>query len=343
LPVGWAGESEEEEEEGQNDFCDMPKQDEMCTPRAVARLIAVLMVVAGFFGLFTLFFVLIYESAGHMHDNWGDYQAGAKRISSDMEALLSMISKRAPAHMMQDVTDRMLAGVGDMVSFLVGATVGNLTGTLAFVLMILLYMMFWLCHPVYIQESVAVLFKRYIMLKTLASVLYASCVWVLLHSLGINLAVVFGLITFLFNFVPEVGPFLAAVLPAPVILFDGRLDNPWVTLGVALGGQLALKFLFGNIVEVLLIERQQDMRMHPVIILFFMAFFGWIWGATGMVLSVPLMAAAKGSLYMLPPSYRNPMLTVLEGDKRAPARYDAWYQHRHVRHEASPCTTKSST
>merc|ERR1719362_1927117 len=194
----------------------------------------------------------------------------------------------------------------------------------------ILYMMFWLCNPVDVKESVAKVFEKYILLKSVSSAGYAFCVWFLLYMLGIDLAIVFGLITFLFNFVPEVGPFLAAMLPLPVILFDGRLSNPWLVLGIALGGTLLLKFLFGNIVEVILIESRQDMKMHPVIILFLMAFFGWIWGATGMVLSVPLMAAAKGSMYMLPPTYRNPLLMILEGDKKAPARYDAWYQNRHI-------------
>merc|ERR550532_585016 len=150
--------------------------------------------------------------------------------------------------MMHDMTKKVVGSLGDIVSLLVSATVGNLSSTLVSVLMTFLYTIFWLCHPVYVQESVAVLFKRYIMLKTIASAGYAFCVWVLLHTLGINLAVVFALITFLFNFVPEVGPFLAAMLPVPVIIFDGRLSNPWLVLGIALGGTLVLKFIFGNIV-----------------------------------------------------------------------------------------------
>lgn len=316
--------------------------DEGCNLRKPARVVAVLLVIGGFFALISLFFVMIYQNVAHMRDSWEDYQLGAKRISNDTQVVLSLISKQASPNMMHDITEKMLGAVGDVLSFLVSAMVGNLTSTMVSMLMILLYMVFWLCHPVYIQESVAVLFKRYILLKTLASAGYAFCVWVLLHALGINLAVVFGLITFLFNFVPEVGPFLAAMLPVPVILFDGRLSNPWLVLSIALGGTLMLKFLFGNIVEVILIESQQDMKMHPVIILFLMAFFGWIWGATGMVLSVPLMAAAKGSMYVLPPTYRNPLLMILEGDKRAPARYDAWYQNRHVVQEPVAQCMRSS-
>jgi len=294
------------------------------------RTISVLIVIGGFIILIALFFVLIYESVVRMNDSWDDYLEGAKRISNDSQVVINLISKTASPKMMHDMTQNVVGSLGDIVSLLFSLTVGNVSSSMVSLLMTFLYMIFWLCHPMYVQESVAVLFKRYILLKTLSSAGYAFCVWVLLHTLGINLAVVFGLLTFLFNFVPEVGPFIAALAAVPVILFDGRLSSPWVVLAIALGGTLVLKFLFSNIVEVLLIESQQDMKMHPVIILFLMSFFGWIWGATGMVLSVPLMAAAKGSMYKLPPLYRNPLLMILEGDKRAPARYEAWYQNRHV-------------
>merc|ERR1740121_3340040 len=112
------------------------------------------------------------------------------------------------------------------------------------------------------------------------------------------------------------------LLPLPVILFDGRRDEPIYRMAIALVGQLALKFFFGNVVEVKLVERQQDMHMHPVIILYSVAFFGWIWGATGMLLSVPIMAALKDAVSVVPQAYRAPILIIMEGDKRAPERWE---------------------
>eukprot|EP00931_Biecheleriopsis_adriatica_P065790 TRINITY_DN40263_c0_g1_i1.p1 TRINITY_DN40263_c0_g1~~TRINITY_DN40263_c0_g1_i1.p1 ORF type:complete len:449 (-),score=101.15 TRINITY_DN40263_c0_g1_i1:40-1386(-) len=296
-----------------------------------ARALAVLLVVAGFSGVISLFFLLAFNSIEQMKDHLHEYELGAKRISSDARSVLSMVSQKAPTDVLDHITQKGLESLGELLSALASSTVGNLTSSLAEVLMVLLYMVFWLCNPIDVQEQVALLFRRYIMLKTLASAGYALCVWMLLHKLGVDLAIVFGLITFLFNFVPEIGPFLAALFPLPVILMDGRLNQPWAVLGVAMAGQLALKFVFGNIVEVMLIESQQDMKMHPVVILFFVAFFGWIWGPTGMLLSVPLVAAAKGMLHVLPSTYRDPLLVLLEGDKWAPLRYKAWYEEKHIR------------
>merc|ERR1711988_1787081 len=180
-------------------------------------------------------------------------------------------------------------------------------------MMLVLFMMFWLCEPMHVSHNVSGVFKQYIVLKTLASAGYASCVWLLLHFLNIDLAIVFGLVTFLFNFVPEVGPFLAMALPLPIVLFDGRLEHPLISLAMVLSGNLVLKCLWGNIIEVKIVERQREMQMHPVVILFFVAFFGWIWGGTGMLLSVPAVAVFKASLHLMPASYRNPILVMLEG------------------------------
>jgi len=312
-----------------------PEEGAGCGLRRACRAVAVVLVVAGFVAFVVLFGVMIYASAEHMRGNWEHYRVGAERIGKDANGFMSVVLQRAPPTIIGDTTKKALDSLDEVVQFLVGAAVNSLTDILFQALMMILYMMFWLCNPIDVKKSVAVLFKRYILLKSVASALYALCVWFLLYMLGIDLAIVFGLITFLFNFVPEVGPFLAAILPLPVVLFDGRLDQPWAILFTALGGQVALKFIFGNIVEVVLIERQQDMKMHPVIILFLVCFFGWIWGATGMLLSVPLVAAGKGAMHVLPSAYRDPILMVLEGDQQAPARYNAWCQEKHVTEQAA--------
>merc|ERR1711982_33981 len=105
-----------------------------------------------------------------------------------------------------------------------------------------------------------------------------------------------------------------------MILLDSRLDRPFLVLFVAILGQLALKFAFSNIIEVKLIESDKKLRMHPVMILLSVGIFGHVWGPTGMLLSVPLMALLKISLFsdLVPSSYRDPILVLLEGDRDAP-------------------------
>merc|ERR1719446_1253049 len=113
------------------------------------------------------------------------------------------------------------------------------------------------------------------------------------------------------------------VLPCPIILLDSRLERPFLVLIMALIGQLGLKFAFSYFIEVKLIESDKKLRMHPVMILLSVGIFGYLWGPTGMLLSVPLMALLKISLFsdLVPSSYRDPILVILEGDRNAPMHH----------------------
>merc|ERR1711934_287881 len=103
------------------------------------------------------------------------------------------------------------------------------------------------------------------------------------------------------------GAFIAMVLPVPVIIFDSKLRSPFITLFIATAGQLGLKFVFANIIEVKLVEHDATMKMHPVVTLLALSFFGFIWGPTGMLLSVPLMAYMKVVVLSdLPPHLQGP-------------------------------------
>lgn len=288
----------------------------------IIRTVAVLLVAALFLGLVTLFFMMIYMSAEHMRKNFHFYQEGATRLGDKFGHVERLLRKMVPQEALNKMSSKAVTGVEDVLSSALSFILEGVTGTLVEGLMMLLYMLFWLCQPMHVSTNVSTLFKRYILLKSLASAGYAFSVWLLLHFMGIDLAIVFGLITFLFNFVPEVGPFIAIVLPLPIMLFDARINHPLLTLGTVFGGNLTLKCLWANVIEVKLVESQEEMRMHPVVILFFVAFFGWLWGPTGMLLSVPAMAVLKASMTLFPKKYRDPILITLEGDRLAPRRFE---------------------
>lgn len=302
--------------------------------RSVARGMAVLSTVVTTVVAISFFCVMIYRSALHMQENWGQYQTGAERISADLKNLTQSIRQEAqiPDDVIDSLTEKGLRGLEDLLTSMVSSIVEHVSSIMFSVMMMLLYMVFWLSHPVHIGKTVLSVFKNYILLKTLVSVFYAFFVFCLLTWLDVDLAIVFGLVTFVFNFVPEFGPLMAACLPLPVILFDARLDNPWLTMCSVFLGQIMLKCFFGNFVEVKLIESSREMTMHPVIILFNVAFFGWIWGPTGMLLSVPVVAAFKAMLHLMPARYRAPILKVLEGDSDAPRRFNSWIESHTKEH-----------
>lgn len=300
--------------------------------RMAARGLAVLTATLGIVGLLSCFGLLVMQSARRMRDHWDVYQKGAQQINTQLRGLLNKVPHSVMVQY-QDVSADMFKAAQDMLYGLLGDIVNNVSSVLFGILLTMLYTFFWLCSPVPMDSSIDVMFRKYIMFKTLACFGYGMCVGILLAFLSIDLASVFALTTFVLNYVPEVGPFVAMVLPCPVILFDSRLERPVLVLLAALAGQLALKFAFGNIIEVKLIESDKKLRLHPVIILLSVGIFGYLWGPTGMLLSVPLMALVKISLFseLVPASYRDPILVMLEGDRNAPMKHGLRGPHQATR------------
>ncbi|CAE7307646.1 HCN2, partial [Symbiodinium necroappetens] len=188
------------------------------------------------------------ESARHMQEHWDVYQKGADQLTRDLLSLFSKVPESFKKQY-QEVSADTLKSAQDLFYSLLGNIVNNVSSLILGVLLTMLYTLFWLCSPVPMDSSVDVMFRKYIMFKTLACFGYGISAGLLLYFLSVDLASVFALTTFALNFVPEVGPFIAMVLPCPVIILDSRIDRPMLVLFVAILGQLALKFAFSNIIE----------------------------------------------------------------------------------------------
>merc|ERR1719401_1734080 len=190
----------------------------------------------------------------------------------------------------------LLSRMQDAVEVLVDAIVNMAYGGLTTFFMVLLYMLFWFLRPLPIGGQAGVLVRSYIWKKTLVSFLYACCVSVLFYFLHDDLALFFGMMAFFLNYVPEVGAFISILLPVPVILLDGRLKSPLGSVASAIVGQLLLKVVINNVLEVKLVEMDREMSIHPVWVLVGLNYFGYVWGPVGMLISVPMMALLKSAL-----------------------------------------------
>eukprot|EP00450_Noctiluca_scintillans_P003890 CAMPEP_0194498630 /NCGR_PEP_ID=MMETSP0253-20130528/15206_1 /TAXON_ID=2966 /ORGANISM="Noctiluca scintillans" /LENGTH=381 /DNA_ID=CAMNT_0039340297 /DNA_START=95 /DNA_END=1240 /DNA_ORIENTATION=- len=287
----------------------------------VARGVATFVVIGSMVGVGVLIVLMIHESALHMQENWVHYEAGTKRMMGMIDKLFHHFSDQLPSKTVEGYSDKGLLYIQETLSSLVEVLLEEVSDVSVTLFMTFLYIAFWLSEPLPLTRDMAQIVQRYMMLKVIVSAGYASCVSCLLYFLLVDLSVVIGLLTFMLNFIPEVGPIVGMALPLPIILLDGRLEDPLGTAVIATLGTLTLKCLFGNIIEVKLIGRDRAMTLHPVIVLFCVAFFGWIWGATGMLLSVPLVAIMKSLTPGLPWRYRNTILVLLEGNLEAPTRF----------------------
>ena len=124
--------------------------------------------------------------------------------------------------------------------------------------------------------------KSYFLLKVKTSLITALWVFAVLWYYEIPYDFMLALLAFFFNFIPVIGSILAAI---PAILLTLLSHGFGTTLWVAVW-YLIINTVIGNILEPRIMGR--GLGLSPLVIFLSMTFWGWIFGPTGMVLSVPL-------------------------------------------------------
>jgi predicted PurR-regulated permease PerM len=130
---------------------------------------------------------------------------------------------------------------------------------------------------------------RYLSVKLLISVATGSCVWFTLVVVGVEFAFLWGVITFFFNFIPNIGAIIVTffIEVFAVLQFYPSL----VEAALALGALLVVQQILGNVVEPTLLGGR--LNLSPLVIILSLVVWGWIWGVMGMFLAVPLIVAIK--------------------------------------------------
>jgi len=135
---------------------------------------------------------------------------------------------------------------------------------------------------------------RYLAAKTLTSLLTGGLVTALLMLLGVHHAVLWGLLAFLLNYIPNIGSILAAV---PAILLGWLQLGPYAAAGV-LAGYVVINFGVGQILEPRVMGHRLD--LSALVVFLSLVFWGWLLGAVGMLLSIPLTIIIKLALESSP-------------------------------------------
>jgi AI-2 transport protein TqsA len=134
--------------------------------------------------------------------------------------------------------------------------------------------------------------KRYLLTKVLVSGTTGILVGLTLSLLKVELAMVFGLLAFLLNFIPNIGSVIATLMPLPVVVLSPELSPVAKVLAFAIPG--LIQFAVGNVIEPKIMGQSLD--LHPVVVLLGLIFFGWLWGIIGMIVATPIVAVAKIAL-----------------------------------------------
>lgn len=129
----------------------------------------------------------------------------------------------------------------------------------------------------------------YIRGKSLISAFVATVNGTILYLVGLQLALVFGVLAFFLNFVPNVGMFISVLLPMPLVILEPSFTP--LEMAIAFCGPLFVGMVAKDVLEPWLIGKAT--QLHPVAVLLCILFFGTLWGIVGMIMAVPLTAIVR--------------------------------------------------
>lgn len=134
--------------------------------------------------------------------------------------------------------------------------------------------------------EIAERFRSYVGVTLLASLITGAACAAWAWVVGLDLALTWGVLNFLLNFVPVFGNIIGVVPPTlyALIQFQG-----WTMPAVVFLGYAALQLAISNVVYPWMQGR--GMALSPVAVIVALSFWGWLWGVAGALLAVPLTAA----------------------------------------------------
>ncbi len=132
--------------------------------------------------------------------------------------------------------------------------------------------------------------QHYLVIKTAISAMTGTIIGLWVAFLGLDFPLLWGLIAFLFNFIPNLGSIFAAVPAVSLALIQ---FGPGRAAVIAIG-YLAVNLIFGSFLEPTMMGRR--LGLSTLVVFASLVFWGWVLGPVGMLFSVPLTMVVKIAL-----------------------------------------------
>jgi len=205
-----------------------------------------------------------------------------------------------------------LQSLGDMIDpgwamGLAATILNSLKDVLTNIFLIIFTMIFILLEASTVETKIAAAFGRstqslkrprvflanlgsYLGIKTIVSLATGVVAGLLTWAVGLDFPLLWAMLAFLLNYVPNIGSIIAAV---PAILMALIQLGPGEAMATAVGF-VAINIVFGNVIEPRMMG--YGVGISPLIVFIGLVFWGWVFGPVGMLLSVPLTMTLKLAL-----------------------------------------------
>lgn len=276
--------------------------------RRIPSPVAIVMAVLLTFLIFNLFGVLVYTSIKSFTAEFPKYES---RIDAWVRHLSQLFNVPPELFFRSTEAGDRFSILADLKGFsvakIISSTMGSLLNFLSNTVLVLLFLLFillgrghlmqkvhWAFAPQTAQKIASMLtnihqqVQRYLIAKTFVSLATGLLATLVLVLFDVQFALIWGILTFLLNFIPSIGSVIATALPLAVafIQFQSLIYVLWIALCLS-----AIQFVIGNLIDPRVIGR--SVNLSPLVVLFSLIFWGWLWGVIGMFLAVPIAVIIK--------------------------------------------------
>ena len=252
-------------------------------PSAVAFAITILLVVMFLFLLYS-FFSYAIQTIVQTADNY----------SANFIVLMGKTFEYLKRWHIEMDSQKLTLAIQEQMPKIVTNTFGSVMGFFSSTIFVCIFVLFLLMgynpknQPKGIYADIIQKIRKYIITKTVVSIITGLLVWLSLSAFGLQLAPIFGMMAFLLNFIPSIGSIIATLLPLPIAF--AQFQHPWLIVFVIIIPG-AIQMTIGNIIEPKLMGK--ELSLHPAAILLALSFWGLFWGVIGMFLAVPITAIIR--------------------------------------------------
>jgi AI-2 transport protein TqsA len=257
-------------------------------PLLILALIAVVFLVGSFVG-----------------SSLNAFAVAMPRYQEKVLSIVSSLTLWSSRHGIRTNVAKLIASVDTgKVLAIVGNALTQLASLLSYTLLVLLMVVFLLFDAVDLParlrlalrrpeeeleqvRHVASEIKHYIVLKTYLCLTTSSVTLIVLYVMGVDFAPLWAVLALILGYVPNIGPFVASAPPVLLALLQRGPGHMMMVLGLL----ATLHTVVGNVVEPQLLGRRLGLSSFVVFVS--LIIWGWIWGAGGMLLSVPLTMTIK--------------------------------------------------
>ncbi len=275
-------------------------------PRALGAMIVVLLAVSFVVGIG----YLAIDKLDQFSNDWPRYSAVIKKVTTDVNARLDRLESRVSEITPKDAKPRSVVSVQQEqrpVRDLLVSGLGSIYVTvllLTFVPFLILFMLagknaIWRAtlglfpgsqrgRAKDIFDNLSSVLRGYVAGTVFVAIILMLASWVFFWAIGLPNPFLAGVVSGLLNLVPYLGAVLAWIPPMVIGMTTWHTIGPFVGI---VGALLALHIIANNVLIPAIVGRR--VHLNALAVTLALLFWGWAWGAIGLILAIPITASIK--------------------------------------------------